>query len=159
MLMQKASLLLSIKGSSWENPEEKRSKNLKNLWKEVNDVIEATPLLTLQQLPRLKLRVSKMSVPSKKETSTGKKEIGHSIWISELMSFVPISAKYHKWTIQNLHQKWKQTWTRWKQNTKLSTSKQDPPHSKQSNNVYMPLTIDSLNIKGDKNNTSKTKTL
>ena len=33
MLMQKASLLLSIKDSTWENREEKRSKNLKNLWK------------------------------------------------------------------------------------------------------------------------------
>ena len=66
---------------------------------------------------------------------------------------------YHKWTIQDLHQKWKEIRTRWKQNTKLSTSKQDPPHLKHSNNVYMPLTIDSPDIKGDKNNTSKTTTL
>ena len=45
------------------------------------------------------------------------------------MSLVPISAKYHKWTIQDLHQKWKEIRTRWKQNTNFSTSKQDPPHS------------------------------
>ena len=57
--------------------------------------------------------------------------------------FVPISVKYHKWTFQDLHQKWKEIRTRWKQNTKLSTSKQDPPHSKHWNNVYVPLTIDS----------------
>ena len=31
-----------------------------------------------------------------------------------------------------------------------------PPHWKLSNNVYVPLLIDSLDIKGGKNNTSKT---
>ena len=75
------------------------------------------------------------------------------------MSFLPISAKYHKWTIKDLHQKWKEIQTWWKQNTNLLTSKRDPPHSKHSNNVYMPWTIDSPDIKGDKNNTSKTITI
>ena len=74
------------------------------------------------------------------------------------MSFLPISAKYHKWTIKDLHQKWKEIQAWWKQNTNLLTSKRDPPHSKHSNNVYMPWTIDSSDIKGDKNNTSKTTT-
>ena len=34
-------------------------------------------------------------------------------------------------------------------------SKKNPPHSKHSNYVYVPLTIDSTDIKGGKNNTSK----
>ena len=65
---------------------------------------------------------------------------------------MPISAKYHKWTNQDLHHKWKEIRTRWKQNTESSTSKQDPPHLKHSNNGYVPLTIDSPYIKGGKNN-------
>ena len=96
------------------------------------------------------LRISKMSVSSKNKTSTGEKVIGHSIWIGEYMILEPISAKYHKWTIHDLHQKWKEIQTRWKQNTILSKSIQNPPHSKHSNNVYMPLTIDSPDIKGGK---------
>lgn len=40
--------------------------------------------------------------------------------------------------------KLKQTRTLWKQNTKSSTHKQDSPHSKHSNNVYVPLKVDSL---------------
>ena len=98
------------------------------------------------------LPISKMSVSSKNETSTGEKAIEHSIWIDEYMILVPISAKYHKWKIHDLHQKWKEIKTRWKQNTILWTSIQDPPHSKHSNNVYIPLTIDSPDIKGGKNN-------
>ena len=77
-------------------PGRKMIKKLEDSLEKVNDVIEATPLLTekttsqvwvnlltLQQLLRLKLRVSKMSVPSKKDTSIAEKEIGHSIWIGE----------------------------------------------------------------------------
>ena len=53
---------------------------------------------------------------------------------------MPISAKFHKWTIQDLHQEWKEIRTGWGQNSESSTSKQDPLHSKHSNNVYVPLT-------------------
>ena len=75
-------------------PGRKTIKKLEESLEKVNDVLEATPLLTekidvtspnnlltLQQSPRLKLRVSKMSVSSskKKQTSTGEKEIGHLI--------------------------------------------------------------------------------
>ena len=79
MLMQKASLLLSIKDSTWENREKKRSKNLKNLWKKLTMLLKLLHcyqkkltsqvwinLLTLQELLGLKLSVSKMSVSSKK---------------------------------------------------------------------------------------------
>ena len=41
----------------------------------------------------------------------------------------------------------------------MSTNKQDPAHSKCSNNVYMHLAIESPDIKGGKKNTSKTTTL
>ena len=64
--------------------------------------------------------------------------------------FLPIYAKYHKWAIQDLHQQWKEIGTRWKQNTELSKSKQDPSHLEHSNNVYVPLLIDSSDIKGTK---------
>ena len=64
--------------------------------------------------------------------------------------FLPIYAKYHKWAIQDLHQQWKEIGTRWKQNTELSMSKQDPSHLEHSNNVYVPLLIDSSDIKGQK---------
>ena len=64
--------------------------------------------------------------------------------------FLPIYAKYHKWAIQDLHQQWKEIGTRWKQNTELSMSKQDPSHLEHSNNVYVPLLIDSSDIKGTK---------
>ena len=138
----------------------------------VNDVIEATPLLTekidgttLNQLicaaaiTTIKTaRVENECIIKKRNISRRKGDWTFNInWringpcadiskISQMNDPRP-SPKMKK--IANLV----------KTKYQMSTSKQDPPHSKHSNNVYMPLAIDSPDIKGDKNNTSKTTTL
>ena len=109
-------------------PGRKIIKKLEDSLEKVNDVIEATPLLTekttsqvwvnlltLQQLLRLKLRVSKMSVPSKKDTSIAEKEIGHSIWMANKWA----SRRYQ----QNITNERSNTFTKTKKKYELEENK------------------------------------
>ena len=136
-------------------PARKTIKKLEESLEKVNDVIEVTPLLTE------KIDVTSLNQFTYAAAITAIKTA--RVENECIIKKRNINRTKGDWTF-NMNRRITEFYlkairTRWKQNTKFSTRKQDPPHSKHSNSVCMPLTIDSPDITGDKNSTSKATTL